>query len=157
MIKLTVGDHGVAKVERARRQFSGTVVEIAPVYNEARTRYVKVVTLVDVVDGQGRSFGTQKVPMAKALEGIAVGDRIRIAATVDIDLGFTPVESKVIGDPCDDCGSPMTKTQSVCRHCGAVYVNNEEPAVTKVFSFRLLRPYLLGVRGSNVSPIRRAS
>ena len=157
MIKLTVGDLGVASVESARRQFSGTVLEIGRVYNEARARYVKVVTLADVIDGQGRSFGTQKVPMAKALEGIAIGDRIRIAATVDIDLGFTSVESKVMGEPCEDCGAPMTKTQTICRHCGAVYVNDEKLTVMKSFNFRLTRPYLLGVRSSNVTPIRRVS
>ena len=32
-----------------------------------------------------------------------------------------------MGDPCDDCGAPMTKTQTVCKKCGAKYANDDEP------------------------------
>lgn len=29
-----------------------------------------------------------------------------------------------MGDPCDDCKAPMTKTQTKCTQCGAVYAND---------------------------------
>ncbi len=34
-----------------------------------------------------------------------------------------------MGDPCDDCGTPMTKTQTKCTKCGAVYA--VEPTAPK--------------------------
>lgn len=33
-----------------------------------------------------------------------------------------------MGDPCDDCGAPMTKTQTKCKKCGATYANDDAPA-----------------------------
>ena len=38
-----------------------------------------------------------------------------------------------LGDPCEDCGAPMTKTQTTCGKCGAVYAVEEPaaPAPTK--------------------------
>ena len=32
-----------------------------------------------------------------------------------------------MGDPCDDCGAPMTKTQTKCGKCGATYANDDPP------------------------------
>lgn len=33
-----------------------------------------------------------------------------------------------MGDPCDDCGAAMTKTQTQCKKCGAKYANDDTPA-----------------------------
>lgn len=36
-----------------------------------------------------------------------------------------------MGDPCDDCHAPMTKTQTQCKNCGAKYATDDAPPPAK--------------------------
>lgn len=57
-------------------------------------------------------------------------------ASVPVAATLAPAPSAAphaeLGDPCDDCGSPMTKTQTKCGKCGAVYATDEAAAAPAV-------------------------